>query len=385
MATGLMILGFAIFSVGRGTRLFTGSEVFEAHFHRINGLQAGAPVTLSGVNIGAVESIAFPDDPGKSYVIVKIWVEASAAVRVHTDSVAHINTMGVLGDKFLELSPGTPSSPPAAAGAVLPSRDPIDYQAVLQKQGTSDLIANVIAISNSMRSLLETINRGHGLVAELVRGQPGASSSERLTLASIRRTLDGLNRLSAQLSKTAERVNRGRGLAAAMLSNKTDGRKLLTELSTAATAVNDTTRHLDKLVQRLDRAQGLLPRLFEDRAYADETLDNLRQSSRDLRDILHKINTSQGTIGLMVNDPALYTRVKELIGSSGGWGLWLWRGLYPLTHPFESPPPAVRPITPVPLGTDGADAHRHPDSLSSTSATGGAVGRAPGGTTSARP
>ena len=57
IAAGLGALAFAILTIGHGAQLFTRTEILQAHFERIEGLQTGAPVTLSGVRIGAVDSI----------------------------------------------------------------------------------------------------------------------------------------------------------------------------------------------------------------------------------------------------------------------------------------------------------------------------------------
>ena len=52
IAIGLTLFAFTALSIGHGTRLLAGSETFEAHFLRINGLQTGAQVTLRGVRVG---------------------------------------------------------------------------------------------------------------------------------------------------------------------------------------------------------------------------------------------------------------------------------------------------------------------------------------------
>jgi phospholipid/cholesterol/gamma-HCH transport system substrate-binding protein len=330
---GIAIIAVAIFSIGTGTRLLTGSEVFEAHFHRTNGLQTGAPVSLSGVNIGAVESIKFPMDPTANYVVVKMWVEASAAQRVRTDSVATINTMGLLGDKFLELTPGTPAAPVAEPSSVLKSEDPIDYEALLRRPGTGDFIANVMASTNSLRSILEDIDKGNGLLGQLIRGSKG--KEKQLTLASINESLDRMNRLTAELNKTAERINRGQGLAGALLSSRTNGRRVVADISSTAASLRATSSRLDELTARLDKAQGMLPRLVEDRNYANQVLAKMQRSSDDLEQILHKINSGQGTLGAMVNDPSLYDEAKAVLGG-GGWGTSILRGLYSVTHPFST-------------------------------------------------
>ncbi len=335
IAIGLGLLAFAIFSIGHGTRFLRRAQFIEAHFHRINGLVAGAPVTLAGVRIGAVDTIRFPEDPRADYVVVRMWILESAARRVHTDSLAQIATMGMLGDKFVELTPGSPETPPLEPGAVIASRDPIDYEALLQGKTTGDLIANVIAISESMRSILDQIDKGHGILRELIQGSE--DKQNQLTLGSIQKTLSSLNKLSTDMEQMIARLNKGKGLAGALLSEKTNGEKFLGSIQNAAVSLQTTSQRLDHLLARLDASKGMIPELMENKQYAEQVLPNLRASSADLHDILRKINTSQGTLGMMVNDPTLYVELKQLFSGGGGWAFSLLRALYSISHPFAEP------------------------------------------------
>ncbi len=340
IAAGLGVLCFATLMIGHGAELFTHTEILQAHFERINGLQTGAPVTLSGVRIGAVESIMFPPEPENGYVVVRIWIEQSAAERVRTDSIMQIHSMGLLGDKFVALTPGTASAPPATPDTVLASINPIDYEAILQREGTDDLIANIMAISGSLRAILTSIETGHGLVSELVRGEDANQPKDRLTLETIQRTLDHVDKLSVALELTMDRVNKGQGLVGAMLSDETNGKQFLDNVSDTTAKIRETSARLDGLIARFDKAHGIIPQLMENKDFSDDVLPNLRQSSRDLKDILQKINSSRGTVGLMVNDPTLYKRLTGFMDNSGGWGIRLVNGLYDLTHPLSSPSPS---------------------------------------------
>jgi phospholipid/cholesterol/gamma-HCH transport system substrate-binding protein len=341
IAAGLAILCFAILMIGHGAELFTRTEILQAHFERINGLQTGAPVSLSGVRIGAVESITFPALPENGYVVVRIWIEQSAAERVRTDSIMQIHSMGLLGDKFVALTPGTASAPPATPDTVLASINPIDYEAILQREGTDDLIENIMAISASMRAILTSIENGRGLVSELVRGEDANQPKDRLTLESIQRTLDHVDKLSVALELTMDRVNKGQGLIGAMLSNETNGKQFLDNVSDTTAKIRQTSARLDGLIARFDKANGIIPQLMENKDFSDDVLPNLRQSSHDLKDILQKINSSRGTVGLMINDRRFYNQLTGFMDNSGGWGIRLVNGLYDLTHPLASPLPST--------------------------------------------
>ncbi|MGH7914407.1 MAG: MlaD family protein, partial [Candidatus Binataceae bacterium] len=244
MVVGIAILALAIFSIGGGLRWFNGSEELSARFHRVNGLQTGAPVYLSGVNIGSVASIRFPDDRRANYVVVRLRIEANAVERVRTDSVAKIESLGLLGDKFLLLTAGSPAAPSVQADTLVRSQDPVNYTALLQARGTGDLVANVLAISNSMRQLLETVNQGNGLLAELIKG-PSDRHEKPLTLASIRQTLDNVQKLTAELDVTVDRVDRGQGVLGAMLSPETNGRRVVANITSASDSLRTASTNLE--------------------------------------------------------------------------------------------------------------------------------------------
>jgi phospholipid/cholesterol/gamma-HCH transport system substrate-binding protein len=355
MVLGIAVLAAAIFSIGGGLRWLGGTVEMTARFQRVNGLQVGAPVHLSGVNIGSVSSIQFPPDRRANYVVVHLSIEANAAERVRTDSVAKIESLGLLGDKFLLLTAGSPDAPSADPNELLKSQDPFNYQSLLQTRGTGDLVANVIAISNSMRQLLDSANQGNGILAELIKG-PSNPQEKTLTLASMRETLDGLQKLTGKLEVAVDRVNRGEGVIGAMLSPKNNGQRVVANISSASESMRSASARLDQtslqlhdLMARLNTANGLLPQLMEDQRYAGQVMSNLRRSSVDMHEVLDKINGRQGTLGLLINDPSLYNRTTNLV-SANGWGFSLLRGVYSVSHPFgttASPSYAPAPAEPM--------------------------------------
>jgi len=263
---------------------------------------------------------------------------------VRTDTVALIRTMGLLGDKYLELSPGSPTSLPAEPGSILRSEDPIDYEALLSRPGSEDFFANALAVTTSMRTILEDIEKGSGLMGQLVRGQK--VKGKQVTIASLADTLEHINHLTSQLEDTLARIRGGQGLAGALVSERTNGTKVLADLASSAANLQQLTQRLNRLTAQYQGARGMLPRLMEDRPYADEVLSELRQSSHDLQEILDKINAGQGTAGALINDPTLYYQAQGLL-AGGGWGFSIMRGLYTITHPFTRPGTSS-PAQPVP-------------------------------------
>ena len=333
IAAGLSIFAFAVLVCGRGTRFLSRGERFEAHFQRINGLQTGAPVMLRGVRVGAVEGIDFPSDPGADYVLVRLWINNGAAQRLRTDSHAKIASRGLLGDKFVVLTGGTLTSAMARPGAVLPSVDPVDYAALLQRKGTHDTLANLLAITESMRTLIVSINNGHGLAHELFYGAAGDAKQPTLTLESLRATVDAARQTVLDLDVVLRRAESGNGVAGALLNG--NGRRLDASLQAAAASARAATETVATLAERYRNADGTIPQLMENREYADEVMNNLRQSSADLQQILHKINAGQGTIGKLVNNPSLYDSAQKLVATQG-WGVAFIKAIYGVLHPLST-------------------------------------------------
>ena len=130
VATALVILMLTIFSLNQEQPFWERKVQYEVHFTRTGGLQTGAQVSLSGVPIGTVVEMRFPPDPAISYIQVLVNVKGDLAARVRENTVASIRTIGLLGDRYIELSAGTPESPPVAPGGLIASIDPTDIEAM---------------------------------------------------------------------------------------------------------------------------------------------------------------------------------------------------------------------------------------------------------------
>ena len=91
----------------------------------MQGLIAGAPVWLAGRPVGRVESVSFGERPeGRSALRVVLQVDREVRERIRSDSVATIGTIGLLGDRYVEVSIGTSAGQPLEDGAEIPTITP---------------------------------------------------------------------------------------------------------------------------------------------------------------------------------------------------------------------------------------------------------------------
>jgi len=102
---GLVILSVFILSIG-SFKTWTSGKTYNFVFHFVNGLKLGAPVRYAGVDIGEVKTIMILPPAGQGKVDVKIGCWMRKDVKIPMDSTIWVNTLGLLGEKYVEVIPG---------------------------------------------------------------------------------------------------------------------------------------------------------------------------------------------------------------------------------------------------------------------------------------
>src|SRR5919108_2136341 len=132
VAGGGVLFGLGLFLIGDRRGLFDDSFEVYAEFAKISGLENGAVVRVAGMDAGEVSGIQVPSGPSDKFrVRVRIREDLHAIVR--TDSVASIQTDGLVGNKFLQIEAGSDQAPPAPHHGTIKSREPFDIADLLQQ------------------------------------------------------------------------------------------------------------------------------------------------------------------------------------------------------------------------------------------------------------
>ena len=169
---GILLFGAGLFLIGDRRMLFSDTFEMYAEFANIAGLQDGAKVRVAGMDAGEVESIHVPPGPSAPFR-VKLRVREDLHPLIRIDSVATIQTDGLVGNKFVQVDAGTDQAQVVPPGGTVHSREPFDLSAMLQRMNeTVDLVTATIqdlknGLDEALGSVTDTAKQAQGLINEL--------------------------------------------------------------------------------------------------------------------------------------------------------------------------------------------------------------------------
>ncbi len=331
VSIGMILFAVGVMAISKEQRLFARKVKYWTAFDNTSGLAEGSPVRLVGVQIGTVSEIAFPEDVRESKIKVVFSVDRAYAGRIRAGTRALLKSLTYLSqDKYIELTPGDPDKEPLSANGYIEPGVSVWEETIQQSQGIADDVKEITA---SLRDLLIAINRGGGIMQEMIHnpefGRQGVANLEG-SLASLRHTLEG--------------VEKGKGLAGALLTDERLAKKQVDNIDAALTHARSVMEKLDgdqgfvsslsspdgkasqalddlrasaaalrKSTESLREGRGLIGRLMTDQAYADVLLKKIDSAAGHADSILRKVDSGKGTLGGIINDPEVYQSLKDVV------------------------------------------------------------------------
>jgi len=168
----LAILAVCVFVVGRQESKFGSNYTLRSDFANVSGLNEGADVRVGGIRKGTVRSIRLPKTPdGKVVVTMDLAKETQDILR--QDSVASIQSEGLLGDKYVDVSFGSMDAARLKGGETIDSQPPLDISDLFQKaNGILDTgegaLQNIQSATDSMDQIMAKLNTGQGTAGKLI-------------------------------------------------------------------------------------------------------------------------------------------------------------------------------------------------------------------------
>lgn len=268
-AVGLfLIVGFALFTgilflVGNRHKAFSRHMQVYTEFSNLSGLVNGAKVRVSGLDAGQLKKIEIPDSPSGKFRL-ELQLEDKVHGMVRRDSVASIETEGVVGDKYVSIRKGSDQAQEAGPGTTLPSKEPFEVSAMLEKSSglLNDVQGSIKDIRGRVDVTLDTITKTVNHADSIVVGirpqvQKIASDGSRIT--------ENLNLLTADLQA-------GKGPAGLLMKDEQTKQQIEATLAD----VKQTTAHLQ---QASIQVNGILTD-FQSRDLMTKTEATLRNAQQ---------------------------------------------------------------------------------------------------------
>jgi phospholipid/cholesterol/gamma-HCH transport system substrate-binding protein len=188
IVTTLAILAVGIFIIGSKQYLFTSTYRLKTLFSNVVGLDVGAGVRVGGVYSGTVHSIDLPHRPGDKITVV-MDLDSSTHEIIKQDSVASIETEGLLGNQYMAISFGTAGAANVHDGDTIASHPPIAMSDLIKKSedilnSSQQAIKNVTQATASLNSVSAKIDQGQGTVGALI--------NDKTAYLELNQTMDGI-------------------------------------------------------------------------------------------------------------------------------------------------------------------------------------------------
>lgn len=319
LAVVLALAALAIFAVGEKSGLFESKTTLYGYFDDISGLVEGAIVRLAGLDVGIVSDIQFPEELDRRQARVELSIKSRYMDRIREDSVALIDSKGLLGDKIINITLGTPKVPPLEDGDVIETRRVPSFEDLAAKldeavssftEMTGDLAtdeakADIGRILSSTAAVMEQVERGDGFAHRFFYDPEYGEQIEGL-LRDSRVLMVQLAQTAARLDRTVAAIEHGDGLAHELIYGDS-GKQLIADL-------RRTTAHIEAVAREVREGEGLVHDLVFEPEHA-RALAELNQAATRMNAIIGDIQKGRGTIGGLVVDPSVYEDLKTILGN----------------------------------------------------------------------
>src|ERR1700712_1013135 len=234
----IAILTIAVVKLGEAADLFTKRYTLVTFLSNSNGLQKGGTVTLAGQLAGNVKQIDFLPPSGDTTRTLRVHLEVEVRLLnpIREDSRIKLKSLGLLGDKVLDISPGTPRFAVLPAGDTIQSLPSLDYEAMLTQ--ANGALTDVVSLTHDLKSITGGIAHGDGTMGQLINS----------------RTLyDQLNGTLTHLNSVLGRLDKPNGTFGRMVDDPALYNHLV-----------DVTAQLDTVLAQLHSSHSSVGRLLTD-------------------------------------------------------------------------------------------------------------------------
>jgi phospholipid/cholesterol/gamma-HCH transport system substrate-binding protein len=295
--------------------LFTPRIILRSYFDNAAGLRPGAPVRLSGVDVGNVAPINIVRDKPLTPVEVVMRISTKYDYAMRRDSVTSLETAGVLGETYIDIDSSQAVGGPVRDGDILPTQAHPDFNQVVR--ASQSTLQNMDALLKRADRILAFAESGKGSLGKLIY-DPTLYNRFSVTVADFQKIVEqvgsGQGSLGALISRndaydkflsTLDKMN---GVIDDIQQGKGTAGKFLKDPSFYNNA-NDTVANLRKVTEDISAGKGTLGKLTKD----EELAKKLDTTITKLSELISGLEAGQGTAGKLFKDEALYKNATEML------------------------------------------------------------------------
>jgi len=315
-----VVLALLLFLMSGTGGFFTKRITLVSYFDNASGLRVGAPVRLSGVDIGNVIGIAIVHEKSKQVTPVQVVMKVTTKYQfdLRKDSVTSLDTAGVLGETYLDIDSSQAIASEAQDGDTLPTASHPDFNAVVRSSQST--LQNMDALLKRADRILAFAESGKGSMGKLIY-DPTLYDRLSQTVTELKEVVDDIAQGHGSLgqlinsndayNKFVATLDKMNGVIDDLQQGKGTAGKFLKDPSLYNNA-NDTIANLKKVSEDLNAGKGPAGKLLKDEELAkklDTTITKLAAITSDLE-------AGQGSAGKLLKDETLYNNLNSTLTSA---------------------------------------------------------------------
>jgi phospholipid/cholesterol/gamma-HCH transport system substrate-binding protein len=312
-----LTLAFLLFLMSNTAGLFTSRITLKSYYDNAQGLRKGAPVRLSGVDIGNVTNINIVPYKDKAQTPVEVLMKVSTkySYAIRRDSVTSLETAGVLGETYLDIDSLQALGPPAKDGDTLPTQVHPDFNEVVR--ASQSTLQNMDALLKRADRILAFAESGKGSLGKLIY-DPTLYNRLSSTIAEFQEIVQQVGSGEGSLGRLISRndayekfiatLDKMNGVIDDLQQGKGTAGKFLKD-PTFYNNANDTVANMRKLTEDINAGKGTLGKLTKDEVLAKK-LDN---TISKLSELTTELEAGQGTAGKLLKDDTLYNNANRML------------------------------------------------------------------------
>jgi phospholipid/cholesterol/gamma-HCH transport system substrate-binding protein len=281
----LAIIFIATIFSGGIQKLFTQREFIKIAISDVKGLKAGAPVMIAGIEVGQVREIKLHKELG---TIVSVAIDKEVLTFLKEDAKASVQTMGLLGDKYLEITIGH-SEKPFNKSQIIEGYPQPEMRDIISV-ATSTLI-RIDKLINDFNKMIHEIRTSKGTVYKFLN-DPTLYNNLHDTISELKITIEEIR--SGNIGKLSQDKELYQKISSTIKNFEEFSIKLNTSPGSLGKFINEpelydnlvkSSYKLDKILQEIEKSEGPLHLLLRDK----QTSEDLKQSIKELRNLIKEL------------------------------------------------------------------------------------------------